>query len=347
MYLTLFHRASSFSEMACRTGQFASRLLGVASLALLCSISQAADNEKDGPTYTDPKSAGSDYALQGEFQGVIEKDENRTWGVQVIALGKDAFSLVGYPGGLPGKGYHAGDELKKAEGKRKGDVVEFEGDHYKAELTESALKISVDGELVATLDRVHRESPTLGKRPPAGAIVLFDGSSAEHFKGGKMTDEKLLMADTSSLETFGDHEMHIEFRTPFRPLARGQARGNSGVYVQSRYEIQVLDSFGLSGEDNECGGIYKNAKPKVNMCYPPLTWQTYDIDFKSAKYDSDGKKSEPARITVRHNGELIHEDLVLKAHTPGRLNEASEPQPLYLQGHGNPVVYQNIWAIKK
>jgi hypothetical protein len=177
--------------------------------------------------------------------------------------------------------------------------------------------------------------------------VHFDGSNADHFVGGKVTDDHLLMADTASKEKFADHSLHIEFRTPFRPEARGQARGNSGVYLQSRYEVQVLDSFGLSGEDNECGGIYKIAKPKVNMCFPPLTWQTYDIDFVAAKYDRDGKKSSPAKVTIRHNGVVIHDNLELKSGTPGRLPEGPDAQPLYLQGHGNPVVYRNIWVVTK
>ncbi len=149
------------------------------------------------------------------------------------------------------------------------------------------------------------------------------------------------------MEKLGDHQLHIEFRTPFKPLARGQARGNSGVYVQSRYEVQVLDSFGLSGEDNECGGIYKIAKPRLNMCFPPLTWQTYDIDFVAAKYDQSGKKTSNAIITIKHNGVTIHDKLELKSGTPGRLPEGPTPEPLYLQGHGNPVVYRNIWVVKK
>lgn len=308
---------------------------------------RAADSDKDGPTYTDPKSAGEEYAAQGEFQGEVGTGEKHTWGAQSIALGNGKYRLVGYPSGLPGDGYVAGNETKTAEGTRSGDTVNFVADEYSAELTGDELKIIREGKALGTLKRVHRESPTLGKKAPEGAMVLFDGSGAEHFVDGKLTDDHLLMANTASREKFGDHSLHIEFRTPFRPEARGQARGNSGVYVQSRYEVQVLDSFGLSGEDNECGGIYKIAKPKVNMCYPPLTWQTYDIDFVAAKFDDSGKKTSPAKITVRHNGVVIHDNLELSSGTPGRLPEGPGPQPLYLQGHGNPVVYRNIWVVTK
>ena len=131
------------------------------------------------------------------------------------------------------------------------------------------------------------------------------------------------------------------------PQSTGQARGNSGVYVQSRYEVQVLDSFGLEGKDNECGGIYKVGKPKLNMCYPPLSWQTYDIDFAAAKYDSAGKKTANARISVEHNGVLIHDNVELPGHTAGRSKEGPTPEPLFLQNHGNPVAYRNIWVLEK
>lgn len=308
------------------------------------SLLIAAD-DKDGPTFTDPKNAGQEYSLQGEYKGMVAADDNRTWGAQVIALGKGQYRMVGYPGGLPGDGYAAGDETKTAEGKRSGNTITFKIDDITIEVTAEQLKVMANGEAVGLLKRVNRESPTLGKKPPEGAIVLFDGNGADKFEGGKTSDEKLLLADTFSKEKFMDHTLHVEFRTPFRPEARGQARGNSGVYVQSRYEVQVLDSFGLSGEDNECGGIYKIAKPKVNMCYPPLTWQTYDIDFVAAKYDADSKKTKPAKITIRHNGVVIHSNLEIKSGTPGRSPEGASAEPLYLQGHGNPVVYRNIWAV--
>lgn len=331
--------------MPSRSSSLRLMILGALPVLMLTSLAKAAD-DKDGPVYTDSKNAGPDYAAQGEFKGNLVVDENRTWGAQVIALGNGKFRLVGYPDGLPGDGYVPGNELRVAEGERDGDRVVFKDNEFTIVVKGDTLTVAVDGKDVGQVKRVERSSPTLGKAPPAGAIVLFDGSGAEKFQGGKMTADKLLESETASLEKFGDHQMHIEFRTPFKPLARGQARGNSGVYVQSRYEVQVLDSFGLSGEDNECGGIYKIAKPRVNMCFPPLTWQTYDIDFVAAKYDDAGKKSSNARISIKHNGVTIHDKLELKTGTPGRLPEGPTPEPLYLQGHGNPVVYRNVWVVK-
>ena len=146
---------------------------------------------------------------------------------------------------------------------------------------------------------------------------------------------------------FTNFTSHIEFLLPFKPLGRGQDRGNSGVYLQDRYELQVLDSFGLKGENNECGGIYSQTAPSVNMCFPPLTWQTYDIDFTSAKYDETGKKTKNAVVTIKHNGVAIHENLELHGPTPGGKKEDPSGGPLQLQGHGNPVFYRNIWVVPK
>ena len=147
-----------------------------------------------------------------------------------------------------------------------------------------------------------------------------------------------------SKQRFEDHKIHLEFRTPFMPKARGQARGNSGVYVQGRYEVQVLDSYGLEGKDNECGGIYKIAAPQVNMCLPPGQWQTYDITFRAPRFDDDGKKVENARISVVHNGVTIHDNIELPNPTGGgRRKDIAAPGPLLLQDHGNRVQFRNIW----
>ncbi|HUG94121.1 MAG TPA: DUF1080 domain-containing protein [Planctomycetaceae bacterium] len=195
---------------------------------------------------------------------------------------------------------------------------------------------------------MERKSPTLGKKPPQGAVVLFDGTSADQFEGGRLTDDGLLMQGVTSRRTFQDGTLHLEFLLSFMPHARGQARSNSGVYLQGRYEVQILDSFGLEGKHNECGGIYEIADPAVNMCYPPLAWQTYDIDFTAARYDADGKKLKPARMTVRHNGVVIHDDVeVPRATRAAPTAEGPEPGPVYIQDHGNPLRFRNVWVVER
>ena len=179
--------------------------------------------------------------------------------------------------------------------------------------------------------------------------MLFDGKGVNRFPNSRV-DEKAgaLMEGITSEDTFGDCSLHAEFLLPYMPDARGQGRGNSGLYLQGRYEVQMLDSFALEGKDNECGGLYKIASPKVNMCLPPLTWQTYDIDFTAARYDAGGQKTANAQITVKHNGVVIHENQELPGSTTSAPNkEAPTPGPIYLQNHGNPVRYRNIWVVKK
>lgn len=320
----------------------AALLAAVSALALF-----AADDTK---TYTNAKEAGIAYELQGEYAGEVEADDEQVkYGVQVIALGDDKYRAVTFHGGLPGDGWNKDAEQLSVEAKADGDSVTFSGDGYSGKVDGETLEITNDsGDAIGTLKKVHRESETLGKKAPEGATVLFDGTNTEHWENGKIVQDNLLLADTVAKLKANDFSLHVEFRTPFKPDARGQARGNSGVYVQSRYEVQVLDSFGLEGKDNECGGIYQVSAPKVNMCFPPLSWQTYDIDFTAAKYDDQGKKTENARVTVKHNGVVIHDNLELPKQTPGRLQEGPEAAPVaYLQGHGNPVVYRNIWVVEK
>lgn len=301
------------------------------------------------PTATDAKMSKIEYRLQGEYKGQIETDEgSEVWGAQVIAMGRDKFDLVGYRGGLPGDGWKRGDEVRRASGKLIEEAkVEFDVEEALLQVTDGKLEIFVDDQVIATLPRVERTSPTLGKEPPAGAMVLFDGKSIDQWNNGRLVEDQYLGAtNVTSKKKLGDHHLHIEFRTPFMPKSRGQGRGNSGVYVQGRYELQVLDSFGLEGENNECGGFYSISKPDVNMCLPPLVWQTYDIDFTAAKYEGD-RKVHNARVTVRHNGVLIHDDLELPNGTPGNQPEGPGPESLFLQDHGNPVVFQNIWILEK
>ena len=267
--------------------------------------------------------ASADFRLQGEYA-------KPGLGLQVIALGGSKFQAVIHKGGLPGAGWDGSERQP---------------------LDEDAEGVQ---DLITSLElqRVERVSPTLGLAPPSGAVVLFDGtpeSLARHWQpGARRTDSGLLMEGATSIDLLGDYTLHLEFLTPFMPRARGQARGNSGVYQQGRYETQVLDSFGLAGKMNESGGIYGIKDPDLNMCLPPLTWQTYDVDFTASRWNAEGKKTSDARMTVRLNGVVVQRDVVLPNVSGGALSpESSEPAPLHLQNHGNPVRFRNIWVLPR
>ncbi len=316
-------------------------------VSLLGLSSRASAQDQQG-VFVDPAKVDQDFAFQGEYAGeVMTGDGALKVGAQVVALGDGKFNMVGYHGGLPGDGWN-GEEKREAQGERQDGraVFEFDGNSVVIEKDEITVTDS-SGSRRGALKKVERKSDSLGKKPPAGAIVLFDGKNTDAWQKARTTDDGLLMQGVTSKQKFGSHSVHIEFRLPYMPAARGQARGNSGIYLQGRYEVQMLDSFGLEGKDNECGGIYTIKAPSLNMCYPPLTWQTYDIDYTAAQYDGD-KKTKNARITVKHNGVTIHDNVELThATTAAPVKEGPEPGPLYLQDHGNPVRYRNIWVVEK
>lgn len=354
-------------------------------LGLVGLVSTAAWAAGDFPTFLSPREAGFDYAVQGEYAGRITTGQaQRRLGVQVIALGEGKFRGVVYYGGLPGQGWERGKKQEVVQNESPampGSKVTLGGASLTLEIDAEGKTLSVlgsGGDTLGTLKKTIRKSPTLEAAAPQGAVVLFDGQGLEQFNGGILGRNGLLMtspakrpaaaeskpgddkpaeaarpaaraqrvrADAISKQSFGDFTLHLEFRTPFMPTATGQARGNSGVYLQNRYEVQVLDSFGLEGLDNECGGIYKASQPRVNMCLPPLVWQTYDIDFRAPRFDDEGNKTANARVSVKHNGVAIHEDLELPAITPGGDNKEGPTGPLKLQDHGNPVQFRNIWVV--
>jgi 3-keto-disaccharide hydrolase len=326
--------------------------------------------------WTDPadKTLPADFQLQGEYRGA--SNTGVPLGAQVIALGQGAFQAVVYPGGLPGAGWDGRQKILM-DGKLDGDRAAFSPTtgrrRYLAPKPEEFSAVSsfpppgqtdctatiADGVLrgkmgdrAFELKKATRESPTLGRSPPVGAVVLFDGKTTSGFDRGRLDEQHGVLntdgRDVSTTRKFGSYTLHVEFMLPYRPESRGQSRGNSGLYLANRYEVQILDSFGLDGKSNECGGVYTRLAPKVNMCLPPLRWQTFDIDFTNAAADDAGKKVSAARLTVRLNGVLIHDDVEIAGPTGGaRGKDEGAADVLRLQGHRNFVQFRNLWLVEK
>lgn len=195
--------------------------------------------------------------------------------------------------------------------------------------------------------------------PPEGAIVLFNGKDLRGWErldgrraGWKILPDKVMQVvpGTGNIMTrreFSGHfKLHVEFWIPYMPNAHGQERGNSGVYVQGRYEVQVLDSYGLKSKNDDCGAIYEVSAPRVNACKAPQVWQSYDIEFWAPKCE-DGKKVAPARMTVHQNGVLIQENVKIPVNNTraGRGGDVCKPGPIMLQDHGSKVRYRNVWLL--
>ncbi len=328
--------------------------MGIATCLSGVSFFAAEPVKKTNEPATDP-AAGRDFDAQGEYSGYLSGPQRtRRVGWQVIALGGGKFQAVEHAGGLPADGWDRRSR-RQFDGDWQGAFVAFPecGEHTALLVgREIWVRNREDDTLVGVLRKVHRESPTLGARPPSGAVLLFDGSpggdrSTDAFQGGRTTADGLLMVGPTTKRAVRDFFLHLEFRTPFMPAARGQGRGNSGVYIQRRYEVQILDSFGLAGLDNECGGLYKQRAPDVNLCLPPLSWQTYDIEFRAPRFEAGGRRTEPGRITVRHNGVTVHKNVALTNKTGGGQPEGPQPLPILLQDHGNPVHFRNVWLVER
>lgn len=341
--------------------------------SLLTTMTTLPAAEGISPDWTNV--ARADLDLMGDYEGNFLDaprghyfDINKPVAAQVMNV-SDGQYLIRFNQQLDARA----DPYFEGSARLEGEAIVFENNGWSGKITRDGLTGTANhgGKQVKfDLKRVVRASPTLGAVPPEGAIVLFDGKNFDkwqHGDGRPVTWHLLgdgamevrsarseedrknrIGGDIQTKENFGDCRIHLEFRYPVEPGKAGQGRGNSGFFFQGGYEVQILNSYGLHGYWNECGALYKLSPPKVNAARPPMQWQTYDVEYTASVWEN-GKKIAPPRITVRHNGVLIHDNQEVShitAHAfDQRTNEPKGPGPIRLQDHGNAIQFRNIWLI--
>lgn len=315
------------------------------------SAQQPERRSEKGPAYTEPPKKDPNYPLMGEFVGQIrvrgEKKKKQQVALQIRPVAGNQFHAIAFFGGLPGEPGHQSDEMRLI-GLRGKDSLVLSGGPWAIFVDPKGCNlVSSGGKLLGRLTRVNRVSPTLGAKAPEGATVLFDGTNVDHFAKGEMTEDGLLKQGALISPMFQDFNLHVEFRLPYMPLADGQSRGNSGLYLQSRYECQVLDSFGTEKMFNGLGSLYRMKAPDVNMAFPPLRWQTYDVQFTAPRWASDGTKIRDAHVTSWVNGVKVQDNVALPSKTGAGKPEEPNLSPINIQDHGDPVRFRNIWIVDR
>lgn len=329
---------------------FKPHMLVLLAALLACSMAGYAARSLEDvyPDDTDP--------LMGNYEGrwSEEEDVDPEAAAQVIPLGRDRYRVIV----LSKLDMRCPPKLD-IEVRSKNNRIEFDEHGFHGKIADGVFTGGTGRMKTFRMEKVTRPIPTLGAKPPEGAVVLFDGTGFDAWTGAggwKLLDGgvALLTPDGDNLKSkqkFKDARLHIEFRLPFLPRMRGQQRGNSGVFLQDTYEVQILDSYGLEGFCNECGALYKVAAPKVNACRPPLQWQTYDIEYHAPRYDDSGKLTANPVMTVRHNGVLVHHQQEMPWITGWKEKDRlkpppSEPLPIRLQSHHNYMQFRNIWLVE-
>jgi len=344
--------------------QRSAKLAIAAMVATSCSVTIAQENVAaanevaNEPAAVPPEKAAApslppevddNYSLLGEFVGAVTVSEGKQepLGLQIRPTGDNKFDALQYSGGLPGQELHK-PELLKLAGMRSGEFVILSGGPWAIFVEKDhCMLVSREGNRIGRLERIVRSSPTLGAEPPKDAIVLFDGKNTEQFVTANMTDDGLLMQGADIKPMLNDFNLHVEFKLPYLPSKDDQERGNSGIYLQSRYEMQVLDSFAQEPKFNGCGSIYRYKSPDVNMCLPPLQWQTYDIVFTAPRWAADGTKIRNATVTSWLNGVKVQDNVSMESKTGAGKPEEPVLLPTKIQDHKDQVRFRNIWAIDR
>ena len=312
------------------------------------------------PVLAEPAPEASGDAFMGEYEGVfhwVGRPDIPAKGL-IVAEGPGLYRMVAQCQG-------EGNQINQVElhGQLVGPRVTFHGytgsGLWDAEAAQDMLKATGSYDTSFELKKVDRHSTTEGQAPPEGAVVLLPYEPGKAPDMSAWTNGNWKAYDDGSMgvqpgsgpnttkEKIGDCTLHLEFYMPLMAGDFGQGRSNSGVYLQNRYEVQLLDSFGVLPQTaGDCGGLYDISTPLVNASLPPERWQTYDIEFRAARLNDDGSQKEPARVTLRHNGIVIQDNVSLAGPTPGgTAGPGAKEDILHLQDHGNRVRFRNIWYL--
>lgn len=353
MYLTRLLSMNAFPLEEKLLVKVSTRLLFSLILAFSLSHSQIA---------LEPEQGGIDFTLQGEY--ITKIGTANPLAAQVVARGAGKFQVIFFKGGLPGKGWNGSPRTEvNCAITETGKPAPFSGNGYTGSIAVDGLSLAGTSPTAEPfqMEKTMRQSPTLNAEAPSGALILFDGKDLSRWiKNTASIDARnLLLPEGSGAITnqgFQSFTLHVEFRVPFMPSALGASRGNSGIYLQGRDEVQILDSFGINLDiaipdsleaKRHCGAFYEYFRPTLNMSFPPLSWQTFDIQFNAARYDAAGiTKLAPASASVWFNGVLVHDNLTLEYSTLAGDPQGPSAGPIRLQAHGAPVYFRNIWLME-
>jgi hypothetical protein len=295
--------------------------------------------------------------IMGDYEGVYQStgQKDRPADAKVVGEGQDEYRVWITVGGET----QFQIELKGKKVDNKVPLAGMSGGvNWAGEIAGGKLNLTIPGNYGASLNLEHliKESPTAGLEPPENAIVLLPYEEGVAPDLSEWTNDSWLALPEGSMEVgsepnitknvFKDIQLHMEFSIPYEPEKREQARGNSGVYIQNRYEVQILDSFGLILRGGDCGSVYTVAVTPINAALPPLSWQTYDITFRAPRLNEKGEVVEKPWVTVLWNGVKIHDTLLIPGPTLGGAEGMPAEGPILLQDHGSKLRYRNIWLIE-